>query len=522
MEIYHGAVYTESIPGSSFTDSSGVVHIVQSITGPPMTDSDGSTYLEYQVRDLGQTRVNSAVLYLLKIGADWSRTTTQLMSNAELNSGRFPEPVDSSLLPGRIIPDGQGGVLATWTISPSNMPFPPQPWHYYQAAHVVSGSVVVSYDLPFTPLALRLNDYPTLVLGDSSTVFASGRSVADGAAYDVMQLATFDLASGTPGWHYQVSTSTTTISMLASTDGGGVVAKSYNGSDSVMRFDAGGNPSFDAWTTSGFKAIDFVAADSFLASSLGSGLTSLVASGVPNDWPKNCPWAKPQADGRADPKVKVPLHIYQVDDSVYGSNQITDEVNATTDYWWKKGLIKLDWDGTIDNHTILGCDRTLHPFGCTDEQDLFMISSPSQYGEIKSKIDMSHGLTLIFTGRLKSKYNSSEPLDAVLGITPYTYQSGKFDPAAMISQLAPWQTVAHELGHTFQLPHYTTTDALVGLNPDDYWFGIDYWLAGYWQAYNNLMCGLNPPRTFCPAVPNTDLTADQIIKAHWAAVERSK
>ena len=242
MEVWKGAVYTEPIPESSFTDAFGVVHYVQSIMGPPIVDSDGSTYVEYQVRDSGQTRVNSAVLYLLKIGADWVRTTTQLMSNTELNSGRFPEPTDSSLLPGRVIPDGQGGVLATWTISPSNMPFPPQLWHYYQAVRVVGGNVVASYDLPFTPLDPVLNKYPTLVLGENSTAFASGLSAApDGSAYDLQQIMSFNLSTGAPNWRYPAVTQQSTLTILAvASDGAITINDSQAG---VLRLDSSGNPS---------------------------------------------------------------------------------------------------------------------------------------------------------------------------------------------------------------------------------------------------------------------------------------
>src|SRR5436309_12342776 len=165
MDTKTGFAATYNIPASSFTDPSQVVHNDYSLMGPSIVHSDGSAYMEYQVRQLAYPpKVTSAVIYLLKIAMDDSTVTTQLMSNAQLNTSQYPEPTDSSLMPGRIIPDGQGGVLATWTISPSNPPFPPQPWHYYQAAHVVGGSVVASYDLPFLPSKPVLNRYPTMVL----------------------------------------------------------------------------------------------------------------------------------------------------------------------------------------------------------------------------------------------------------------------------------------------------------------------------------------------------------------------
>jgi len=242
IQVWHGAAYNVSIPDSSFTDSSGVVHTVQSMVGPPMVDADGSTYVEYQVRDLGQTKVNSASLYLLKMTFDfWTPTTTLLMSNTDLNSGRFPESTDSSLLPGRVIPDGQGGVIATWTISPSNLPFPPQLWHYYQAAHVVGGSVVANYDLPFTPLNPVLNKYPTLALGEYGTAFASGLSAAnDGSPVDRQQIVSFDISTGTPKWTYQAAGTENLTILAATSDGGVAVSDSRNG---FTHFDASGQSS---------------------------------------------------------------------------------------------------------------------------------------------------------------------------------------------------------------------------------------------------------------------------------------
>jgi len=50
--------------------------------------------------------------------------------------------------------------------------------------------------------------------------------------------------------------------------------------------------------------------------------------------------------------------------------------------------------------------------------------------------------------------------------------------------------------------------------------GIDYIVAGILNARNNLMCGPTPITTSCPVTtPNTDLTADQIVKA---LLERSR
>ena len=119
---------TIPIPPSTDTKLDGTTFDEFSPMGPPIVDTDGSTYLEYEVRYIAANprRITSAVLYLLKIGPDNSRTPITLSSTTQ----------DTNLLPGRIIPDGQGGVLATWTVSPSNPPQwdPANPTHPYQGA----------------------------------------------------------------------------------------------------------------------------------------------------------------------------------------------------------------------------------------------------------------------------------------------------------------------------------------------------------------------------------------------------
>ena len=252
------------IPPSSFTDINGVVHDDYSLLGPPMVNSDGSAYVDFQSRQIAYPPVvTSAVLYLLKIAPDNSFTTIQLMSNSQLNSPpRFPEPMDSSLLPGPVIPDGQGGVVATWAISPSNLPQPPPvpPWHYIQAAQVVSGTVTANYDLPFTPKQPVFENL-TLALGEGNTSFVTdGRDPDNGP-----QIVSFDLTSGAVNWNYQAATQSTLAVMASISDGSlaindsqtGIVQLSTNGSasqvtgslGSVAQYSWGGN-----WYVQGSQA----------------------------------------------------------------------------------------------------------------------------------------------------------------------------------------------------------------------------------------------------------------------------
>ena len=134
------------------------------------------------------------------------------------------------MVPGRIIPDGQGGVVTTWTISPFSLPVQ-QPWHYYQAAHVVSDSVVASYDLPFLPFRPVLNRYPTMVLSENGTAFVTDGWDPDNGP----QIVSFSLASGAVNWSYQASAGSV-LSIIAATEGGDIVAKITQGSDTIIRF----------------------------------------------------------------------------------------------------------------------------------------------------------------------------------------------------------------------------------------------------------------------------------------------
>src|SRR6202035_2194723 len=114
-------------------------------------------------------------------------------------------------LPGRIIPDGQGGILATWTISPSN---PPVPQYPYQAVDVVGGVVGTPYNLPFSPTTVTFGQSPTLVLGENGVAFATNSTDAVNGPV----VASFNLSSGAVNWTYQAATQYT-LALIAASDG---------------------------------------------------------------------------------------------------------------------------------------------------------------------------------------------------------------------------------------------------------------------------------------------------------------
>lgn len=246
-------VAVPSIPASTYTDSFGTTLSGFSPIGPPIVDSDGSAYVEYEVRNInafergGFPAAVSSVLWLLKVAPDNSTTATQLSSSSNMN-----------LFPGALIPDGNGGIVATWTIAWTGDVTIPQPPHPYQGAHVSSIGGVVTYDMPMS-LPQLVNDPSTglpvilpLVLGENGTAFVSYGS----------NVTSFDLNSGAVNWNYQAPIQNF-LALIASAAGNGLVAKNndQNLVETVLRFDSTGAMTTDAWTGS---RIDYWAGTTWL------------------------------------------------------------------------------------------------------------------------------------------------------------------------------------------------------------------------------------------------------------------
>ncbi len=147
---------------------------------------------------------------------------------------------DEALLPGSIIPDGNGGVLATWTISPVSPPIPQYP---YQAVDVVAGVEGTPYNLPFSPTTITAGISPTLVLGEGGVAFASNGTTNGPVT------ASFNIASGSVNWTY-LAPAQDALSLIVAATGNGIVAKTtdQNGNETVLRLTPSGVPSFDPWT----------------------------------------------------------------------------------------------------------------------------------------------------------------------------------------------------------------------------------------------------------------------------------
>lgn len=212
MTIASPSGYTSgfSFPPSTVTKYGRTTNVLCCV-GPPMVNTDGTAYVEYEVRTTLNDVITSSTLYL------WISTSGSIVLSSTTQ--------DRALLPGSIIPDGNGGILATWAVSPSHsvLPFP------YQAADVTGFTVGTPYNLPFSPQTVTPFVTPTLVLGENGIVFASGSTTIpnNGGFLPVDQIASFNINSGATNWTYQAATGDT-LSIIEATAGGGVTVNDSN------------------------------------------------------------------------------------------------------------------------------------------------------------------------------------------------------------------------------------------------------------------------------------------------------
>jgi hypothetical protein len=212
---------------------------------------DGTTTFEVNVFN-GSTIISqctatvsdSSQLYLTTVQPDGTFSSQVLDSTSVNGTYSCLEPGAVDHFPGSVIPDGQGGLLASWTR-----------WSQsgsgqgttYMMSHISNGSTI-SYAVPYNIISYFNGPTPAeyLVLGDNGIVFAVDNSLS--IAGEPVILA-FDMNSGAVEWTYQQPVDSFTL--IAASDGGGLVAKSTtNGVDTVLRFDSSGNVTPDPWTAS--------------------------------------------------------------------------------------------------------------------------------------------------------------------------------------------------------------------------------------------------------------------------------
>lgn len=206
--------------------------------GPPMVAPDGSAYLEidssqetlaYNPCSNDPVVVNSyaEALSLLQVLPDGG-TQYQTLASYSLadvpTSGNDAGTVPAHL-PGEVIPDGRGGILATWIDFPPQNP--PYPSERLVMADVGSQGLTQA---AFTGLDSQNAPFSkNLVLGDNNTAFFT-----DGA-----HVTAFDATTIQQNWIY--ASNGGTLSFVAATSGGGVLVN--DASQGVIQLDSSGNAS---------------------------------------------------------------------------------------------------------------------------------------------------------------------------------------------------------------------------------------------------------------------------------------
>jgi hypothetical protein len=207
----------------------------------------------------------TSTLSLLTVSPGGS-SSTQVIHSESANTSSNPLPIAA-------IPDGQGGVLATWIDGGlASLPF--------ETSHVTSQGIT-TYTLP-----LNGNIDPkssVLVLGESGTAFATdGASFSPGVAPTIVS---FDINSGSVHWSYQAATGGT-LSIIASISGNGLVGKltDQNGTDRVFSFDSNGSPADEGISGSligaGWQAQLFTAVGEFAYSTVNFANSSWPSPGA--------------------------------------------------------------------------------------------------------------------------------------------------------------------------------------------------------------------------------------------------
>jgi IPT/TIG domain-containing protein len=243
------------------------------VTGPFSVMPDGTTTFEEVVRNdqwitdpntiytaaCTTTVSSSDQLYLVTVQQDGTLSSQLLDSSTfnETDAGSYCPYAATYYTAGYVIPDGQGGIVASWAKAGSSGASGALLVSTYLVSHIVNDSTT-NYSIPYDIVSLNngsfVADQP-LVLGDTSgTIFATDNSLS---IVNAPLLVAFDETSGQVEWTYQqtspiVNPFTDGLTLIASTAGGGVVAKSTsNGIDTVLRFDSSGNVTADTWTASG-------------------------------------------------------------------------------------------------------------------------------------------------------------------------------------------------------------------------------------------------------------------------------
>lgn len=371
-----------------------------------------------------------AKLYLMTIQPDGS-STTQVLDSTDIvvspttgpMSGLYSEP-NLYYIPGEIIPDGQGGLLASWSKAELDGTL------QSMMTHVDGGSATTFSSLDTGSVGT--------VLGDNDTAFAPSET----------GLYAFDVNSGSVKWTYSPPADGENLTIIAASDGGGVVAKStVNGVDTIINFDASGNPTTDPLTGS---ELSYSVGDLWLGQRATAGTrTPTGLTGNPIQWAQSV-WAKQGIYTRnPEPKVQLRATIVDAVSSITGTgvdpNVVTSQVNAAIRQWQLEAYILLDWDGTVRH--VPPC---VSGDSDCDDDSLAEITNTS-IQQIPVRFTNLSGADLIFTLDISvTRFGQNVTPE---GITLVWVNSGRFMNKSGFNANPGSTPVAHELGHQFQLPH---------------------------------------------------------------------
>lgn len=241
------------IPQSTYTSFNGQQTLGYSRVGPPMVDANGNVHLLFEKRQLAYPpQVVQTAIWLMKVRPDLTSTATLLSSSTN----------DTNLFPGRIIPDGTGGLLTTWIdtpVAPNGLP-PMQ--STLRAARIAASGAISLFDVPLTlPLDLLTSPPSSLPTNAELTLGESGRAfVTYGST-----VVSFSVVDGSPIWNY--SSGTQPIHALVADSSNGLVARVSTQTSDVLRFDQAGGVRTEAWAAS---TVNYFASGMWLGTT-GSG-----------------------------------------------------------------------------------------------------------------------------------------------------------------------------------------------------------------------------------------------------------
>jgi hypothetical protein len=237
------------------------------LTGPPSVDTNGNTYVLYD--DLNGQNVD-----LLTVQLDGNASTQQIAT-----SPNFPYP-------GEVIPDGQGGQLATWTYE-SFVLFP------FELTHVTSqGNSTVVLPLNGDYDASEKVPYQ-LIIGENGSAYAT-----DGAT-----VVSVDTGSLQTNWSAQPASG---VSSMNAISGGGVTVT--DNASNLIPIDIQGNLGTAVPNVSS-------ASPGLLDSATWLGLQNAELSQIagPSSALASCPWptsdGEPQNQSAATPTATVTVNF---------------------------------------------------------------------------------------------------------------------------------------------------------------------------------------------------------------------